>query len=471
MQMKLNSELFILPARKNSENDCQFFLYAPLRRILVRLNSENLLTLKRLLDGKLEKTDEELPLVKSLVGAGVIDGQEEKKPSSFEDKPYCPNGVTLFLSSSCGMACRYCYAGQGNAEKTKKLEMPLSLAYAAIEEVIGNAHKRRLKHFNLGFHGGGEPTFAWETLKSSVEYAKKKAAANGMQVNISMSTGAAFSPQKARWIAQNFTNVSISLDGPPHIQDKNRPMKNGDPSSQLLIRTMKIFDRMKFSYAIQATVVSDQVGEMADTVRWFSGNTSAKMIKFEPVSNAGSFSRNKNLVPSSDSFAENFIKACEAGAKLGIGVNFSGVRLQANPVSTFCGAFAEPFSVTPDGKVSACFEAFESGTPYAGLFIFGKWDAQAGKFRFDLEKLEILRRRNIYRLESCRFCFCKYSCGGDCATRNFRMMNDEKIGPEHILETGARCEVIREITRHSLSSIIDKTSQQSELSQIPFKKD
>jgi len=218
-------------------------------------------------------------------------------------------------------------------------------------------------------------------------------------------------------------------------------------------RSLRIFEDGGLPYAIQSTVTRDTVDDMSTIVRHFARHIRPTMVKFEPVSDCGRFQGKPDQIPDGKEFARSFGQADAVAREKGLKLAFSGLRLWGEGVSHFCGAFGEPFAVTPDGRVSACYEAYSEEAPFAEQFLFGRYDEEASRFTFDLNKLERLRRRNVYTLDPCRKCFCKYSCGGDCATRNFRATRSTDLGV-----VGARCDAIREISRHRLERYLDQST-------------
>jgi len=432
----LNTELFVVP-----DNDA-YLVYAPLRRCLMRVAPERVNFLARLKDGQCQPGDAETDFYKSLAKAGIVDGPPESRPKTLVNRPFKPIGTTLLLTTRCNLACHYCYAGH---EKSS-LVMDEKLGRAVLDYTAENCRERAQKRMGVGFHSGGEPTMAWDQLVALASYAKELERKMTLQVSLGLATNACLSESKARWIAAHFSHVNVSLDGPPRIQNVLRPRKDGGPSWPMIRRTLRTFEACKTPYSLQATITRQTVGEMPAIVRFVAKHTRPRLLKFEPVAGTGRFSGRGEDLPAAADFARNFDGAAEIGRALGLPVTFSGLRIHQRPVSIFCGAFGDPFAVTPEGYVTACFEAFCGTVPLAGAFVFGRWDASSGTFAIDHKKLERLRQRHVFNLEPCSRCFCKYSCAGDCASRNASHFDDFSL-----FKVGARCEVIREVTRRSLS--------------------
>ena len=444
MLPKLNTEIYLIP------EDGNYLAYAPLRRLIMRLRPEQVNILARLKEGRPLDTDVDCTLAMFLRQVGVIDGKPEEQPQAFVDNSFAPVRTTLFLSNQCNLACRYCYAGG----QTREMLLDEQIGRAAIDLASENCRKRSQKILNIGFHGGGEPTMAWALMVGLTAYAKEKAEKNGQEVRLGMSTNGAFGEDQAMWIARNMNYISVSFDGPPAIQDHFRPFKDGSPTSSIVLNALRVFDREKFPYSFQSTISDTIVHEMPAIIRYFAENTHPQFVKFEPVSDCGRFFGMPDRIPPGKEFAKHFNRAFDVAQELGLKLTFSGIRLWGSGVSYFCGAFAEPFAVTPDGCVSACYEAYSADSPYAGVFVFGHWNKATRSFDLDLEKLRRLRSRNIYTLEPCSRCFCKYSCGGDCATRNFR-----RTGTTDLMVVGARCDAIREITKFRLARYLNSAAE------------
>lgn len=443
--MKLTAELFVIP-----EDGDTHLVYAPLRRAVFRADGALLRMLAALQDGHVPDDALAHPALAALREAGVIDGQPEHPPQPPATTGYQPTRTTLFLTSRCNLGCRYCY---GEANDAADMTMPEETGRAAIDFAARNCVARKEKQLAVGFHGGGEPTLAWRQLQAFVEHARGVAQSNGLALNTGISTNGCFGAVHARWIMENLSFVSVSADGPPALQDAQRPRRGGTRSSAAVRRTLALFDEAGYPYSIQSTFTNESVQLMPAVVRYYARCAKPRFLKFEPVSAAGRCAGRPDMVPGMRDFARHFNEAYEIACDAGINLIFSGIRLWGGAVSSFCGAFLEPFSVTPDGYVTACYEVCSGGSEYDNIFLIGRYDAARRDFEIDMERLARLRRRNIHRLEPCGNCFCKYSCGGDCATRNFRAE-----GRADLELVGARCEAIREITRYRLHKYLEQAA-------------
>ena len=85
-------------------------------------------------------------------------------------------------------------------------------AYLLVQKSIG-VSRAEIQFF------GGEPFYAKDVVKYSVEYATTRAAELGLLVHFEVTTNGVYGSDLSRWIAENFNAVVLSLDGPKDIQD------------------------------------------------------------------------------------------------------------------------------------------------------------------------------------------------------------------------------------------------------------
>lgn len=110
----------------------------------------------------------------------------------------------------------------------------------------------------------------------------------------------------------------------------------------------------------------------------------------------------------------------------------------------FCGAAGSNFFVTPRGDVTACVEVSRRDDPRAEVFMYGRYDASSGKFAFDNEKFQQLVRLRVQEFDSCRDCFARWHCCGDCLAKAPAV---SKIKEQRNLY---RCRINQAFTKHQL---------------------
>ncbi len=187
---------------------------------------------------------------------------------------YRPTTAVLLLTSRCNLRCTYCYAsgGEGPIE-----DLPAELAQVVIDEVCRNAQELGMSHFDLSFHGGGEPLQAWEPVQEATAYARSKE----LPCRVSMvSNGICTTPQR-EWLLQNLDSLSISFDGRQETQDNHRPFASGQGSFKAVMRTLEALDKAQFSYGIRMTATAPWRGRLAEDVRFICEETGCPAMQVE----------------------------------------------------------------------------------------------------------------------------------------------------------------------------------------------
>ena len=228
-------------------------LYFPLKSLYFRVNAEAAEIVRQLRDGTYKKArNGATGFLRTLEGAGLVNGKGDRKPMTGcrgSDAPM-PVRTTLLLSHQCTLNCLYCYSEPFRSGTL----MPFAYARAALETIIANAKRVNLRTVDLGFHGGGEPTVNWDVLTAIVDYAKRRCAEEKLGLTVSLCTNAMLSPERADWVSRNISNITVSIDGPPDIQNVQRPTKGTKPSYDTVAAAIDCFDKNKKPYGFRITV-------------------------------------------------------------------------------------------------------------------------------------------------------------------------------------------------------------------------
>jgi uncharacterized protein len=430
----LSAEVFSIPLEEG-----KYIVYAPARRSAFAANARVVEIISRLEKGEFDAAaDPDGALVDLLRALEIVDAGPEHPPSAACHGDPEPVSVTLFLTTACNLRCTYCYASAGNA---KPKFMTLETAKRGIDFVAANAARRQAPYFEVGYHGGGEPTVNWRVLSASFDYARQRAEELKLELRSSVATNGVLGEKQIDWIVAHVGGVSLSCDGLPAVHDQCRLTASGKGSSNRVLRTMRRFDAAKFSYGIRLTVTAEHISTLADSVEFLSSEFSPASIQIEPVYLLGRGAAAASA--ESDEFIEAYRAAAERAAAHGRQVHFSGARA-GSLLNHFCSVSQDNFCLSSDGTVTACFEAFGEDNPLAGVFFYGRPTNNGAGYAFDLAVLDHLRAQAVEKREYCRGCFAKWSCGGDCY---YKWMAATGGGE---FNGSARCHVIRELTKDQI---------------------
>jgi len=369
----------------------------------------------------------------------IVDGGPETEPiTTFKGVPE-PTAVTLFLTTTCNLRCTYCYASAGD---TPAKSMPLDVAKRGVDFVAGNAVKRKAATFEINYHGGGEPTGNWRVMTESLAYAKAKAAKLGLETPLAAAaSNGVLRDDQIDWIvAQLNGGVSVSFDGLPSAHDRHRLTVLGQGSSERVMHTLRRFDAAAYAYGVRVTVTADQIEQLPDSVEFICANFGTQRIQVEPAYQLGRW----RDAPSAetDAFIMAYRLSQERAARHGREIFFSAARV-GSLGNHFCGITQDTFGLTPDGNVSACYEAFSEDNPWSKVFFYGQPGEDSG-YRFELPVLDRLRDQAVQNRTFCQGCFAKWTCAGDCYHKSLTVTGELEFGGTD------RCHITRELTKDQI---------------------
>lgn len=345
-----------------------------------------------------------------------------------------PPTAVLLMSNQCQLRCTYCYAAAGEFEKE---ELNLEHGIMAIDQAHDNALARGLSAFEVSFHGGGEPTLAWDVLRVAADYARKKQ----LEARLTLTSNGLWTQEKRDWILSNIDSLTLSFDGAPATQDKNRPLASGKASTLLVLRTIEQLDQHQFPYAIRLTATPPW-SDLVRNVQYICENSLCNVIQIEPAFDPtlrGGHGRGD--ADDYRAFADAFLEAHELAGQAGRHLQYSGARLGV-VTTTFCLAPFQALIVGGGGRLTTCYEVTNTKHPLYDISSIGRISAAGVELNEAAHQL--LHGRLRERRETCQGCSAYWSCAGDCYVRVF------EDGQNGHLAHGARCDMNRYLLQQLL---------------------
>jgi uncharacterized protein len=240
--------------------------------------------------------------------------EPDPPPPQSRDPEYHPTSAVILSTNRCNLRCIYCYAdaGLGAAE-----DVSLEMAKVAIDVAHQNAVALDRSHFDLTFHGGGEPTLAWETLVEAVAYARAK----DLPCEVSVVSNGIWTERQRAWLIPNLNGLTISFDGRRETQDRQRPFASGKGSFEAVMETIRALDEHGFRYGIRMTAMAPWQGRLVRDVEFLCRETSCRRIRVEPAYNVQRGSYRSPSADESADFVAGFMEAyavAERGPSPGI---------------------------------------------------------------------------------------------------------------------------------------------------------
>ncbi len=332
--------------------------------------------------------------------------------------------LCLHIAHDCNLRCKYCFASTGDFGTGRKL-MPFEVAKAAIDFVIKRSMSRR--NIEIDFFGG-EPLMGFETVRKTVEYAKEQAKIHGKHFRFTLTTnGVLLNDEIIEYINREMSNVVLSLDGRPEVNDAVRPAANGKGSYDIIVpKFKKLVDNRDKSrdYYVRGTFTRDNIDFTNDVLH--IADLGFSELSIEPV-----------VAEAESPYSlreEDFDKICAEYDKL------SEIMKERKDFRFFhflvdldqgpciikrvrgCGAGYEYAAISPEGDVYPCHQ------------FVGKPEYLMGNVLEDTLDKDISKKfmgQNVFTRKECRNCWAKYYCSGGCSAANLNMNNDLSVPYEY----------------------------------------
>jgi uncharacterized protein len=173
--------------------------------------------------------------------------------------------LELALSEGCNLACKYCYCGTGRDLPNPGL-MSETVARQAITWLFAVSGRSKAVDITLF---GGEPLLNKPVFRFVMEYSQRLGKEHGKKVSYTMTTnGTLLDDEIIGYIKRHNFGLMVSLDGPPEIQDTQRPTQGGRGSFVAAASGIKRLMARRRSVTVRCTM-THPVPRMLDLIRYF----------------------------------------------------------------------------------------------------------------------------------------------------------------------------------------------------------
>jgi len=316
--------------------------------------------------------------------------------------------ISVLVTTLCNLACSYCVNDIKAVANQETID--LDFVKTGIDDFFG----KRTDLFgegnrNIRIYGVGESTTRIDLVKRIVKYAREI----NPDVAVELQTNAHFSEENAKWVAENINEVWVSLDGPPEVQDRNRPTKTGERSSEVVIRNLKYLVDRTF-VGVRATVRPEDSDKQIEFVEYFY-SLGVRHVAIEPVfKNIKRKGGYEDPISQEDlaRYVGGYIPVHRRAQELGMEMSSLLTMNFDSPCNYACRSLLPMPQLTPDGYVSGCDLASHGNTQLQD-FIFGKFDGK--RIIYFQDKIDRIKQRHVANIDECASCEVKKNCGGGCA--------------------------------------------------------
>lgn len=323
-------------------------------------------------------------------------------------QPFAPLCLTLYLHNECNLHCTYCFA-----DPSLKPAPRLSMAAVKSSARLVLSHcQAQDQPFTLVCHGGGEPTLHRQLLTQVLEIVTRLATHAQLPLMRYIATNGVISTAKVYWLAQNFDLIGLSCDGPPDIQNEQRPLQGGGSSSEYVKRTAGILHTAQTPFDVRATVTGKTAHRQPEIADYICRELRPREIHVEPVYSGGRVKTNAEKTDATR-FVDSFLAAKQVADQYGISWNMSGSRPEVIH-GPYCNQFRHVLNVIPGGVATTCFKATRATTArQAGLQI-GAHNETDDCFYMDLDVINDLAGKLHPIPDFCQDCFNQFHCVRGC---------------------------------------------------------
>lgn len=323
--------------------------------------------------------------------------------------------LCLHIAHDCNLACKYCFAGEGEYHGRTAL-MSLETGKKALDFLVANSGARR--NLEVDFFGG-EPLMNFEVVRDIVSYGRELEKTHDKKFRFTLTTnGVLLNDEIMEFANQEMSNLVLSIDGRKEVHDNMRPSRNGKGSYDIILPKLKkaADSRKQTNYYVRGTFTHFNTDFSEDVLHL--ADLGFKQISVEPV-----------VAPPSEDYAiteEDVPVICEQYDRLaakmlerereGRGFNFFHfmIDLTGGPCAykrlSGCGSGTEYLAVTPWGDLYPCHQ------------FVGNEQFLIGNIEEGIKKKDIcadFKLCNVYSKPKCRDCFAKFYCSGGCAANAY----------------------------------------------------
>ena len=339
----------------------------------------------------------------------------ENAIDQFSNRPTVVKALCLHIAHDCNLACRYCFAEEGEYHGRRAL-MSLEVGKKALDFLIANSGSRR--NLEVDFFGG-EPLMNFEMVKKLVAYCREQEKIHNKNFRFTMTTnGVLIDDDVIDFCNKECHNVVLSLDGRKEVNDRFRVDCAGNGSYDRIVPKFQEFVKkrgdknyyMRGTYTHFNTDFTNDIFHMADL-----GFTELSMepVVCDPSDPSALTEADLPILKEQyEILAKEMIKRDREGR--GFTFYHYMIDLTGGPCIykriSGCGSGTEYMAVTPWGDLYPCHqfvgdEAYKLGDIWNGI---------------NNETLrEEFRSCNAYARPECNDCWAKFYCSGGCAANAY----------------------------------------------------
>lgn len=370
-------------------------------------------------EAEIKEALEEIEELKANQELFTADGYEDYI-TDFKKRPTVVKALCLHIAHDCNLACRYCFAEEGEYHGRRAL-MSYEVGKKALDFLVANSGNR--KNLEVDFFGG-EPTMNFQVVKDLVVYGREQEKLHNKNFRFTLTTnGILLNDEIMEFANREMANVVLSIDGRKDVNDYMRPYRGGQSSYDTIVPKFQKFaeSRNQNNYYVRGTFTHHNLDFSKDVLHL--ADLGFKQISVEPVvaQETDDYAIRQEDLPQLfkeyDDLATEIIRRYKAGEDFNFFhfmIDLEGGPCVAKRLSG-CGSGTEYLAVTPWGDLYPCHQ-------FVGKEEFLLGNVDEGVKRTDI--CDEFKSCNVYAKPKCRECFARFYCSGGCAANSYNFHGD-----------------------------------------------
>uniref|UniRef100_UPI00402ADD40 radical SAM protein n=1 Tax=Veillonella magna TaxID=464322 RepID=UPI00402ADD40 len=197
-----------------------------------------------------------------------------------EEKPIV-KALCLNIAHDCNLACKYCFASQGDYGGVKRELMSFDVAKRAVDFLIAMSGTRQ--HCEIDFFGG-EPLLNWDVVKQTVEYVESIQAAHNKIFKLTLTTnGVLLTQDKIDYVNEHNISLVLSIDGREEVHNRMRPSAGGTDTYKTVAKNLvnAVKQRDGREYYVRGTYTHNNLDFTKDVIAM--SDLGFEHLSMEPV--------------------------------------------------------------------------------------------------------------------------------------------------------------------------------------------
>ncbi len=218
-----------------------------------------------------EEIEDAFAQILELKNAGMLFAPDiyENYIIDFKKRETVVKALCLHIAHDCNLACRYCFAEEGEYHGRRAL-MSFEVGKKALDFLVKNSGNR--VNLEVDFFGG-EPLMNWQVVKDLVAYGRSLEEPYHKKFRFTLTTnGILLNDEIMEFANKEMSNIVLSIDGRKEVNDLMRPHRGGQGSYDTIVpKFRKVAEsRNQMNYYVRGTFTRNNMDLQRMSCIWLS---------------------------------------------------------------------------------------------------------------------------------------------------------------------------------------------------------